>query len=191
MGSTCETEVKIALGPTKLPDLDLRDPRYSIHQRSDFREFKVEFCLLHCRPGRFDSGLGTEFGLILIVQLTLGDGLGLGERCVAVHVKSAFAELRLRLCPVALRPVEGRLEGPRIDFEQYLAFADERTFCVVLLDYVTGDLGPDLERSRIRPASPPIRRTPEHLAGLRRQLSPLELAASPACGRCLGRKPWP
>ena len=52
--------------------------------------------------------------------------------------------MRLRLRPVALRPVEGRLEGPRIDFEQHLAFADERALCVVLLDYVTGDLGPDL-----------------------------------------------
>jgi len=44
--------------------------------------------------------------------------------------------LRLRLRKVTFGAIKRRLEGPRIYFEQYLAFADVRTFFVVLLDYV-------------------------------------------------------
>jgi hypothetical protein len=68
--------------------------------------------------------------------LALGDGPGFCQRCVALHIKSAFAKLCLRLRKIALCAVEGCRERSRIYFEQYLAFANERTFRVVLLGYV-------------------------------------------------------
>src|SRR6266404_8071199 len=124
-------------GSNQVADLDLCNPRDPIHQRGDFGPLQVERGLLYGGPARFDGGLGPKLGLNLVIQLALGNGPGFRKRCVALHIKRAFAKLCLRLRKVALRSIQRGLKRPRIYFEQYLAFADERTFCVVLIDYVT------------------------------------------------------
>lgn len=68
-------------------DLDLRNPRNLIQQRRDVCPLKVEFHLPHGRLVR------AEFGLNIVIELTLGDGPGFGKRGVALYIKSAFAKL--------------------------------------------------------------------------------------------------
>src|SRR6266702_1188250 len=117
-------------------DLDLCDPRNSVYEGGDFGPLQVECGLLHGCRARFDGGLGPKLGLNLVIQLALGNGSSLCKRCIPLHIESAFSQLCLRLRKITLCAVEGCHEGPRVYFKQYFAFANERTFSVVLPDYV-------------------------------------------------------
>src|SRR5262245_18898400 len=126
-------------GSDEVSDLHARDTGDSTDQRSHFRELQVEFGLLDVRLCRQDRGLGTELRLEFRIELALGDGARLGQRPVALDIEIGLAKLRLRLGQLGFCLIEGRPQGPRIDLEQHVAFADGRAFPVVLLDDVAGD----------------------------------------------------
>ena len=70
---------------------------------------------------------GAELRLNLRIELALGDGPCLGQRRVALDIEAGLAELRLSLGQLRLRLIQGRLERPRINLEQHLAFPDDST----------------------------------------------------------------
>ena len=55
------------VGSDQVANLDLCNPRDSIHQRGDFSPLQVEFRLLHRRRGRFDGRLCTQLGLNFVI----------------------------------------------------------------------------------------------------------------------------
>ena len=77
---------------------------------------------------RLHGGFGLRLLLDIVVELALRDGVGLGQRSVALDVDLGQAELRLRLQhlplglgELALGLIERCLEGTRVDLEQHLA----------------------------------------------------------------------
>ena len=114
-------------------------PAIPAHQRRDFRELQVELGLLDVRLGRQNRCLGAKLRLNFRIELALRDCARFGQRRVALDIEAGLAELCLRLRQLRLRLIERRLQRPRIDLKEHVAFPYDRSFPVVLLDDVAGD----------------------------------------------------
>ena len=62
-----------------------------------------------------------------------------GQWRVTLDIQAGLAELCLGLRQLRLRLIEGRLQRPRIDLKEHVAFPDDGSFPVVLFDDVPGD----------------------------------------------------
>ena len=108
------------------------------------READVQLGCLHRRLGRLDRRLRGVVRADVVVELALGDRALFGQRTVAGEIPLGLRELRAALGEVRLRLGQRALERPPVDFEQHLAFADERAFAVIAFDEIARHLRPNL-----------------------------------------------
>jgi hypothetical protein len=131
-------------GTDEVPDLNLSEAGDAVDEGADLGESEVKLCGFDGGFSAYERGLACGDLLDVVVELALGDGMGLGEGAVAVQVDFGELKLRLDLLQCALCPVEVGLKGARVNLEEDLAFVDDGAFAVILMDEIAGNFRRDL-----------------------------------------------
>ncbi len=141
---------------------------HAVDQGTHLRESEIQFGSFESGFRGGDSGLrgidgglgGTNgrlllrLGLLVVIELALGDGPGLRKRCIALHIDLRQLKLSLRLSDLSLclrhlslrlghlplRLIYDRLKGPRVNLKQNLPFGHDRAFAVLLANQIAADL---------------------------------------------------
>ena len=95
----------------------------ALDRRGDVGIAQVHRSVLHLPFIVLHRAFILQHGLFLVVHLLLRDGVAGESRFVAVQVDACFCQRRLVVRQLAFGLREGRLVGPRIDFQQRIALA--------------------------------------------------------------------
>ena len=128
----------------QVADLGVGAAGDAVDGRGDLGEAEIQSGLLDVRLGSLNRSLGGKIGLDSVIELLLTDGALLGERPVAFDIQLSLPQFGLGHRQLGNDLVQCRLESPRVDLEQKIAFFYRCTFFVGLPGQIPGNLGTDI-----------------------------------------------
>ncbi len=111
--------------------------------RGDVAVGELDLVVLNGALVSLDGAFILDDGLLLVVELLLGDGVAGVGGAVAVEVDAGLGEDALIVLEGAFSLGEGGLVGARIDVDERLAFVNDLAFLVVNGHDLAGDLAVD------------------------------------------------